>query len=342
MKSQKTTHRLSAFWAAAALAALLLPGCVLEKKDDDVGRFREAIPEAKAVEVSGPDSAQSQTGATSTTLSTDEPWANGPWAKYYGFTRYVRQGVNGITAAVLGSVWIIVHTHPSDVTDNEAIWGPYTDSLEPVTWRFRVTEVGEKEYDYALEGRPKGSQSDGDYRAVLTGKGWGRGHEKHGDGFFQIDLDTWKALDAFNHQDDSGTVKITHDLPPDITSNLFSQPRTVTAEVYPSSTDEWFTATSHSNEDGTGTLLVTAYTDADDSDLTLKEDIVISSQWNNQGAGRADISITGGDVPPEMTSIDAVECWDSDFYRVYYGDSVSYEATEGDTAACVYQNPVDL
>jgi hypothetical protein len=327
---------------AAVLAAFVLPGCVLEKKEDDVDKFREAIPEAKAVEVSGPESAQSTTGAESSTLSEDEPWANGPWAKYYGFTRHVRQGVNGIAGAVLGSIWIIVNTHPTDVTDSEATWGPYTDALEPVTWRFRVTEVGEKEYDYKLEGRPKGSSSDADYRAVLSGHGWGRGHEKHGDGFFQLDLDTGRALDPFNYSDESGTVKITHDLPPDITSNLFTQPRTVTAEVYPSDSDEWFTASSHSNEDGTGTLLVTAFADADDSDLTQKENITIASQWNNQGAGRADIALSGGDVPTEYPSITAVECWDSDFYRVYYNDSVNYESTEGDAAACVYSEPIDL
>jgi hypothetical protein len=326
---------------AAALTAFVLPGCVLEKKDDDVGRFREAIPEAKAVEVSGPESAQSQTGAQSTPMADDEPWANGPWAKYYGFTRHVRQGVNGTAGIVLGSIWLIVHTQPSDVTENEAIWGPYTDALEPATYRFRVTEVAEDEYDYKLEGRPKGSSSDADYRAVLSGKGWGRGHEKHGDGFFEIDLDTAKALDSFNHGDDSGTVKITHDLPPDITSNLFSQPRSVTAEVYPSSTDEWFTATSNSREDGTGTLVVTAHADADDTNLTAKEDIVIASQWNNQGAGRADITITGGDVPVDTNTITAVECWDSDFYRVYYDDSVSYEATEGDAALCAFSEPMN-
>lgn len=328
---------------AAVLTAFVLPGCVLEKKEDDVDKFRQAIPEAKAVEVSGPESAQSKTGAQSTTLAEgDEPWADGPWAKYYGFTRHVRQGVNGTASVILGSIWIIVNTQPTDVSDKEATWGPYTDALEPVTWRFRVTEVGDLEYDYKLEGRPKGSSSEADYRAVLSGKGWGRESEKHGDGFFQIDLDTAKALDPFNHGDDSGIVKITHDLPPDITSNLFSQPRTVTAEVTPSDSDEWFTASSHSNEDGTGTLLVTAYADADDSDLTQKENITIASQWTNQGAGRADIALSGGDVPSEYQNITAVECWDTDFYRVYYSDSVNYESTEGDVNLCAYSEPIDL
>jgi hypothetical protein len=323
----------------AVLGALALSGCVLEKKDD-ASRFREAIPEADKVAVSGPEDGQASGSASGQSIQSDEPWANGPWAKWYGFTRYVRHGVNTVTGVVLGSVWIIVHTEPTSVADKEAIWGPYTDSLEPASYRFRVTEVAEGEYDYTLEGRAKQSQNDSDYRAVLSGHGYGKGHASHGDGWFKIDLDTAKALDPFNYKsDESGTIKVTHDLPPNITKNLFAQPRTVTAEVYPTTSDQWFKATSHSEADGTGTLLVDAFADTDDSNMTQNENISILSEWNGTGAGRADISIDGGDVPSSMGTVKAVECWGSDFYRVYYQDSVDYEATEGDATMCAFSEP---
>jgi len=327
-------------WAAVFVAAAFVaPGCILQPKDSDAERFREAIPQAESVQVSGPEDAQQSGSATGQSIQADEPWANGPWAKWYGFTRHVRKGVNGITGIVLGGIWLVVHTKPTSVTPNEATWGPYTDSLEPVTWRFRVTEVGADEYEYVLEGRPKQSESEAAYRSVLKGKGWGKGHASHGDGYFEIDLDTAKELDPFEHQDDSGKVKVTHDLPPDITTDLFSQPRSVTAEVKPSNSTAWFTVTSNSNADGTGTLLVDAHADADDSNLTQEEDISIKSQWNKLGEGRADINISGGDVPASMDPVKAVECWGADFYRVYYSDSVSWEPTEGEASACAFAGP---
>jgi hypothetical protein len=319
-------------------STIALSGCVLEKKED-AGRFREAIPQADQVEVSGPESAQGQQGAASQTQA-DEPWANGPWAKYYGFTRVVRDGVNAITGVILGSVWIIVHTQPTSVEENEAVWGPWTDSLEPVTWRFRVTEVGQDEYEYRLEGRPKSSDSDSDFRPVLLGKGFGKAHPSHGDGDFTIDLDTARELDPFYLGDDSGTVKVTHDLPQNITDNLFALPKTITAEVKPSASDEWFTVTSHAKEDRTGTLLVNAFDDVDDSGTTAKEDIQIASQWNGQGAGRSDITLSGGDIPADPGVVTAVECWDSDFYSVYYTDSINWQATEGEASACAYSEPL--
>jgi len=335
-----TKTKTRGMWAITVVAAATtLSGCVLKQEDTDAERFRGAIPQAESVQVAGPEDTQNAGSQTGQSIQADEPWAEGPWAKWYGFTRHVRKDVNGVTALVLGGIWVVVHTQPTSITPNEATWGPFTDSLEPVTWRFRVTEVGEDEYDYTLEGRPKASESDGDYRSVLTGKGWGKGHANHGDGFFEIDLDTARELDPFEHQGDSGKIKVTHDLPPDITTNIFSQPRSITAEVKPTASGDWFTVTSNSNADGTGTLLVQAHADADDSNLTKKEDIGIQSQWNAQGAGRADISISGGDVPAEWDPVSAVECWGTDFYRVYYTDSVGWEPTEGEAAQCAYSGP---
>lgn len=307
-------------------------GCVL-KPEDDASRFQEVIPQADHVKVAGPEDAQ-KGGSASQSIQADEPWANGPWAKYYGFTRHVRKNVNQVAGIVLGSVWIIVHTKPTSVDEKEATWGPWTDSLEPVTYQFRVTEVGEHEYEYRLEGRPKNAQ--GEFKTVLLGKGWGKGHASHGDGNFTIDLDVAHELDPFTNDGESGKVKITHDLPPNITSDLFSQPRTITAEVTPSASDAWFTVTSKSEADGTGTLKVDAYADADDSQTTKNEDIVILSQWNASGAGRADITLTGGDLPASIEKVSAVECWGSDFFRVYYEDSVGYEEKEGEASACAY------
>jgi hypothetical protein len=219
------------------------------------------------------------------------------------------------------------------------VWGPYTDALDPVTYRFRVTRVADAEYDYVLEGRPKASRSDGDYQAVLEGHGYGKRHDLHGQGEFTIDLDVARELDPFAHRDDSGTVRIVHQLPRDWRDGDFL-PRTITAEVTPDPelNPESFSVTSQANEDGTGSLHVTASADVDDTKTTALEDIVVDSRFRADGAGRADISIAGGDVPADLegASVTAVECWGADFMRSYYSDSLDLEPTEGDPTACAY------
>ena len=57
------------------------------------------------------------------------------------------------------------------------------------------------------------------------------------------------------------------------------------------------------------------------------------------GAGRADITIAGGDIPSNPGVVSAVECWGADFVRSYYTDSIEFSPTEGDATACVYDAP---
>ncbi|MDF3067851.1 MAG: hypothetical protein K0R38_3452 [Polyangiaceae bacterium] len=330
--------------AVAALGAVaLLPGCMLDKQDD-AEEYREAVPQREAVLVAGPETDAPVGRETASLAPSRYAQAAGPlgrrdFAKWYGFTRAVRGGVNGVTAWVLGSVGVIVHLEPSAVKDGEAVWGPYTDSLEPVTYRFRVTRVGEAEYDYVLEGRPKDSSLDADYRTVLEGHGFGKRHEQHGQGEFTIDLSAARELDPFGRAQDSGTVRVVHRLPHDLTQGAL--PRTIDAEVTPEpSVDrESYTVKSVANEDGTGTLRVVAQTDVDDSKATALENVTVSSRWRADGAGRADIVIAGGDIPADPGQVTAAECWGADFARSYYSDTISFEPTEGEASACVYGAP---
>lgn len=328
-------------WSAAAL----LPGCMLEKQDD-AEEYREAVPQREAVIVAGPET-DAAAGSDTASISAGSRYAQatGPlgradYAQWYGFTRAVRGGVNVVTAWVLGSVWTIAQMEPSSVKDGEAIWGPYTDALEPVTYRFRVTRVGDAEYEYVLEGRPKASQSDDAYRTVLEGSGFGKRHDKHGQGDFTIDLSAARELDPFGRDKDSGTVRIVHHLPHDLTRGD-ALPRTIEAAVTPdpSIDRESYTVKSVANEDGTGTLRVVARSDVDEAKTTQLEDITVDSRFRADGAGRADIFISGGDIPADPGEVTAVECWGADFSRSYYSDTISFEPTEGEPSACVYGAP---
>ena len=324
------------WFACCALALTFVSGCTLQKQDG-ADEFRDAVPQKEAVALSGPDSASgsSSTASAAPSLRTLGTTPATSYAKWYGFTRTMREGVNKITAGVLGGAWLIIQSEPTTTTVDSATWGPWTDELSPATYRFKVTRVAPDDYEYVLEGRPKKSTSDGDYQVVLKGEGFGKPSEKHGQGTFKIDLDVARALDPFGNEDNSGIVVVDHNLPHDFSDNLGALPRTITATVTPQGGPH-YTVKSVANEDHTGVIHVAAHVDIDDSKLTKLEDVVITSRWQATGAGRADINISGGDLPTSIAMVDAVECWGTDFTQSYYTDSAGISATVGEVSACVY------
>ena len=324
--------------ALGTLALGTLGGCTLDKKDDGADEFREAVPQSESVALSGPDAKGSTStaaaGPSRRTLATGSPL---PYAKWYGFTREMRGGVNHVTADVLIGVWAIIHTVPTSVSKDSATWGPWTEALDPASYRFRIERVGVDEYDYVLEGRNKRSTADADFRAVLSGHGYGKLRPEHGQGKFTIDLDVAKALDPFKHEDDSGSVTITHALPHDFSENLDALPRTITAVVTPAG-EAHYSVESVAKVDHTGSIHVDAHVDIDDSKTTKLEDVVIDSRWAATGAGRADIDIAGGDLPVGIPMVSAVECWGTDYQQSYYTDSANFAPTTGAVTACVYDS----
>jgi len=258
-------------------------------------------------------------------LGSDLP--QGPWAESYALTRSVRDGVNHLTADILGSVWwLVTEVPPSDVSQDEATWGPYDDALKPSLMRFRVTALGGDVYEYVLDGRPK-AQPDGAYLTVMTGIGYGRAHPEHRNGQFRIDLDTARALDPFEHQDDgTGVVFVQHWLAGDA--------HRIIADHHESADAKFWTAESIELPDGTGTLFIDALDDLDDSATPALESITLASRWRADGAGRADYSFTGGDVAEQL---DATECWDPSFYATYFAAGTY---AEGDGQSCAFSASV--
>src|SRR5262245_30429021 len=105
------------FLPSACLFAVLSGGCVVQEHDD-VSEFREAIPKAEAVTVGGPEGSSNGSSSTASVGPGRGVLADTPgtpnYAEWYGFTRAVRDGVNVVTGVILGSVWIIVHTEPTE------------------------------------------------------------------------------------------------------------------------------------------------------------------------------------------------------------------------------------
>jgi hypothetical protein len=320
---------------AFVLAATALPGCAGEKAESN--EFQEALPEQGSVNVDGPDGARGDASTAAGMRGTLGDGAASDPAFWYAFTRDLRDGVNAVTAVVLVSVWAVGHTEPSEIDEDHAVWGPFEgDSLDPARYRLTVTRIGEHHFRYVLAGQKK---SGGDFLDVLDGDGFSRASDSHGDGQFVLDLGHAKLLDPSRHRDDSGTVTIVHDLPKDIGLRHDALPRTITATVTPEGAAS-LTITSQANEDHTGELDLTAHVDIDDSKTTALEDVSLVSRWANTGAGRADIGISGGDLPAAgLEAVSAVQCWGTDFAQVYYVDSAGIKPTAGNPAECVYAAP---
>jgi hypothetical protein len=63
----------------------------------------------------------------------------------------------------------------------------------------------------------------------------------------------------------------------------------------------------------------------------------IRSQWQAAAAGRADASISGGNLGASVVA--ATQCWNSDLDTSYYTDSVNQHPEQGTVSACVFAAP---
>lgn len=302
-------------------------GCTL--KNDSSDEYRDPIPQSSDVALGVPGASQSTSTSASAAaagLHLAGGAAGGGYATYYVFTRDISAGVDFGTGVILAGVWAIVSQPATDISGNTATWGPGSGSaLDPTVWRFQVKEIGDKEYDWELDGRPKASTSEADFRAVIKGHGYGKSRAEHRSGTFTIDNDAYQALEpGFGH--DTGTTKVDWD--------LRQYPATIHVELRPnpSSLGQNDIDVTHES-DGSGEVDIAGKDDiATPKDGSL-EDVVIHSRWNNTGAGRGDVQMSGGEL---TQTVQASQCWSSTFSQTYYTDSVGYQPTEGDASSCAF------
>jgi hypothetical protein len=305
--------------ALTALVISMATGCVVQKTDD-ADRFREAIPQAEDVALRVPGSAAGSTQTQGLHIATNGPTTAIASARYYRFTRELTGAVDGVTAMILGGIWAIVHTAPTSIDAKTAVWGPgQGNALDPVVYKLTVTEIASGEYDYVLEGAPKGTTS---FVPVLQGHGYGKARPEHRTGWFQADNDAFRTLDP-DHGHDYGTTKVTYD--------LTKLPATISVALRPGADMGFADVVVTHESGGAGSVTVAGLGDIDASKATKLEDIALLSRWTSTGSGRADIALSGGDLP---VTVDATECWSTSFERVYYKDTVDYEPPSGDASSC--------
>lgn len=304
-----------------AAAAFALAGCGLFGQQ---ASFKDGVPSSDVVKLTVPE----RSGQPLSGEGTRKDGLEGEQADLYKLTRAVTVTVNGGTVAVLGLIALITNEEPTTASKDSATWGPYTDSLSPNTWRLVVNRVAQDQYNYSLEGRGK-NEPDSAFRAVLTG------NHKHmgknlGKGTFLIDWDVAKTLPE--HDANVGKADFTYSR------------ETTSAEA---SIEVAF----HQVLDkDTGKLVDANYlykkrpNSGGNFEFTIKKDMVvgvalesasINSRWSEDGAGRSDVKVKGGDLATEAT---ASECWDQNFLSRFLELSYDPSKNYGSNSACAFQS----
>ncbi len=295
---------------AAAALTFLAVGCGIAPGDE----FRKGVPKSDAVTMKLP--GQSSAGLSGT--GTRRDGLLGDQAKSYELTRGVTVMVNGGAAAVLGLVKAITDNTPTTLTATTAIWGPHTDALSPNTYKFTVTKNKTDDYSYVLEGKGK-NEADSAFKVVLSGSHVVTGKEL-GSGTFLLDWNTAALLPEHDAKN-VGTVAFTY---------------SHAAAADPVKIDAVFTQVKDSDS---GQLVDVDYKFKADPgqggsfEFKMTKDIApgtaletasVKSRWQETGAGRSDMKVSGGDLPAMAT---ANECWDSNFTSRFM--ALSYSATGG-------------
>jgi hypothetical protein len=299
-----------------SLLSLGLVACI--PPNDDPHPVSRALPTAEDVRIDLPENSSAK--GTAEALGELSPW--------YVVTRQVTRDLNGGTAWVLIVVHTIVQFPATTIEGDTYTWGPWSDALDPADYRLVVTALGNGSYDWSLDGRSK-TEPGADFQTVIAGNAVPGETEGTGHGEFTIDFDAAERVNPIDN-DARGVVGISYDL---AARHLDMSIATVEVRDGAEVPVNYEYAYSE-KDDGSGDMIFAAHGDTDDEG-TAAEDAVIRSRWLADGAGRADVRLSGGDVSTTI-SVTASECWDSTFAVVYYSDSVNWLPTEGSQSSCAF------
>ncbi|QRO00973.1 hypothetical protein JRI60_19020 [Archangium violaceum] len=313
-------------------AALMLAGCGRMDREEE---FRSVLPTKEMVEVKTPaDSGQA--------LRVEEVGAQageGRRSDLYQITRTTTAVVNGGTLAVLGLVDAVTKHNPTTVTEDTAVWGPHTEALARNTWKLTVKKTGDNTYGYTLSAKAK-TADDSAYVDVIVGThtaaldAAGEPVKGFGQGEFTLDWDRQRTLPENDDNVGRMTVKYSRldDKSAATVDAAFRQVRDDQDASKRADADYRYSATPGQGGEFNFKLSNDWYKPA--GTASQSEVLTIKSRWQQGGAGRSDVRLSGGDLVGEAT---VNECWDSNFIshfmRASYDPRVGY-GTE--TTDCVF------
>lgn len=322
------------------ISALMLVGCGRMTREEE---FRSVLPTQEMVAVKAPEKSgqalmAQETGAQSGKNQTSD---------LYVMTRVTTVVVNGSTLAVLDLVNEVTKYPPTTVTDDTAVWGPHTEALARNTWKLTVTKTGDRTYGYTLSAKAKEAE-DSAYVDIVTGTHTASVNEAgepmkgFGQGGFKLDWN--KAATLPEHDNNVGTFSVQYSrLDDKSTATVDAGFRQVRDDKDASKlvdADYRYAATPGQGGQFDFKLNQDWYK-PEGSTSDAKETLTIKSRWQETGAGRSDVKLTGGDLSSEEATLS--ECWNATFNSQYLRASYAFpqviygtEATDCAFSPAVY------
>jgi hypothetical protein len=288
--------------------------------------FLTALPSRQTLEVTAP------TDHAPAALARSSASAPAETASLYVLTRQMTAQVNGIVGGALDTLGDISRTPPAAVSEQSAVWGPFSEPLSPVAARLVITRVAPGAHRFVLELRPRAGQ-DSDFAPFLQGASTGAAPGGPSQGTLALDLDLAHRLDPVANAME-GQVTAAWTVVPtgrQIQVHLGA----VHAGDAPGATADILSSLL---ADDSGSLVFDASANLVGGPDAL-ETGKVDSRWIPSGAGRADVEVHGGDA---LDGGELTECWDASFDRVY-AQGVSPDGgvgSEGDPSACVFSEPL--
>lgn len=322
------TRKNACSLAIFSLAALV-GAC--EPKLDEADEFRRGVPRKETVEVKVPAGALGK----ALTVESQSQALRGQVADMYVLTYGVTRIINGGGFFVGALVRAVLDYPPSDITGNTATWGPWTDDLEPITWRVTITRVADLMYQYRFDGQPRGN-AGAPFVTVLAGTHVASADD-HGDpvegfgaGSFTLDWDVRNNLPQPNPKEVGKAHYAYSRLSPDSPMTVEAQFRNVRDEDTGKLVDVDY---AYGRNPGAGggmdfTEEVPAQAGMPAARLRVR------SRWQSGGAGRSDAIAASPDLPMPFSMS---ECWSGSFLSTFKRSSFDPAGNYGNEATdCVF------
>ncbi len=232
----------------------------------------------------------------------------------------VVDALNGMTLQLLGVLDEIVSVPPDERTEDSRRWGPSYVSDVDLTYQLDVQfEDAQYHYEILLDAGDTGAAT----HPVMTGAYQPSG-DTTGAGTFDLDGVVLSAMLpvsgvtgtlVVDHEIDASSLRIGMDLrglQADDLDDLLVPDRYTYAE---------------GEDDGQLCFLAPV----DWAAGAAAEQLLVVARWDLDGGGRADGSLSGGDL---ASPIEIVECWDAEGSATYWWDSAGLFPASGDPSAC--------
>jgi hypothetical protein len=323
------TRSLARIFALLAATATIT-GCS-PASEDEANQFRNGVPRATTVTMSVPGSAGS---GQALTVESQTQALLGDTAEWYTTTRAVTATVNGGALAVGALVNLIIKYPPTSIAQNQAVWGPWEDPLDPVAWRVTITRVAPHMYQYTFDGRPR-TDSTAAFVTVLSGTHTSaldqQGHEVEGFGSGSFTLD-WDARATLPQPDGNvGKANYSYDhTGAGEAVNITAQFIQVKDDNNPNNrNDASYAFAQQPGGPGSMDFVVITPTTADQAGGRG----VVHSRWQFSGAGRSDVQVK---TTVGITFASVSECWDQNYASVYKLASWLGGDNWGAESSCVF------